>query len=183
MRDDLHRTTAVSRPLRRVLRYAAREADRATRLPRAIEEAVRVTIAKQIRSPWLESVKKKLSESADDLFRETRVRDVVRECGASAITPLEREVAECMRARAAFQQASPDLLVRAMREIAKRVGERSCEQLSAIVGKKDGFHLRKILAAARPLCQPQDLIDSSGTVVKLTRLPREDIDLDEPIAP
>src|SRR5712691_5808106 len=43
MRDDLHRTVRVSRPWRRVLRHAGREADRVSRLPQALEEAVRIT--------------------------------------------------------------------------------------------------------------------------------------------
>jgi hypothetical protein len=124
-----------------------------------------------------------LSESNGDFFHETRISEVVRKCGALTVTPLEREVVENMRARVAFQPLSPHLLADAMREVAKRVEERSCEQLPALVGRKDGAQLRKVLNTARPLCQPQNLIDSSGNVVPGNRSPREDIDLNEPVAP
>lgn len=183
MRDDLHRTVPVPRHWKRVLRHATREADRVTRLPRAMEDAVRTDLARHIRRSWIESVRNALSEGNGDFFRETRIGEVVRQCGALAVTPSEREVAECMRARAAFRQNSPHLLADAMRDVAKRVEERSCEQLPALVGKKDSAQLRKVLNTARRLCQPQNLIDSSGNVVPGNRSPREDIDLNEPIAP
>lgn len=181
MRDDLHRTVAVSRPLRRVLRYAVRPADRNTRLPQAIDEAVRLTLAQQIRKPWLDVVRESLSQSDGDLFREMSAIEVARQCGASAITPLEREVAECMRARAAFRQASRDLLPAAMREVAKRVEERACEQLASVVGQGNAGQLRRILRDARRQCQPENLIDSVGHVTSASQLPPRAINLDEQV--
>jgi hypothetical protein len=183
MRDDLHRTVAVAKPLRRVLRYAVNQADRTVRLPRAIEEAVRLTLRAQIREHWLASVQYALTQRSADLFQESRISGAIYQCGEEAVTPLEREVVECIRARAAFRQTSDDLLADAMRDIATRVEERSCEQLSSAVGSKDGAQIRTILRAVRPLCQPKELIDSTGSVSRLTRLPDKQIDLDEPITP
>lgn len=183
MRDDLHRTVSVSRPLRRVLQYASRQADHRERLPRAIEEAVRVALRTQIRSPWLDVVRTALGEGGADLFPEHRIGDAVRQLSGLAVTPLEREVMECIRAQATFRGVSSSLLADAMRVVAKRVEERSCEQLSSIVGGKNEAEVRKILSAARPLCQAQELIDAAGSVIANSRLPGKGVELDEIVAP
>ena len=183
MRDDLHRTAPVTRPLRRVLRYASRPVDRAERLPRALEEAVRLEMRTQIRPSWLGSLRDQLTIAGDDLFHETRVSRVARQSLATAFTPLERELAERIRAVSVFGGAAKDnLLPEAMRDLAGRIKERSCEHLSSVVGRNDAKELRRVLEIAKNASRTSDLIDEAGNVTQVSRLPNGKIDLEEPLA-
>jgi hypothetical protein len=141
-----------------------------------------VVLRTQVRPLWLDTVRRSLDEKSEDLFPQYRLQSIVRQVGALAITPLEREVVECIRAQVAFRQLSSSLVAGAMRAVAKRVGERSCEQLCSAAGGQDGVALRRILGAARPRCRTEDLIDADGSVIEKSRLLPRNINLDEPIS-
>src|SRR5882672_9734840 len=167
MRDDLHRTVGVSRRWQRVLRHAQSKMDRPTRLPASLSDAARLTLKDSIRSPWLDGLRSAVREGASDLFGQERLVSSVREFAGIAATPLEREVAECVRGRAVFHRSGSDPFVGAMREVAERVVERSCEQLVARVRAdhpKDAAELRRVLATAQHSCDISSLIDAAGGI-------------------
>jgi hypothetical protein len=147
-----------------------------------MEEAVREILKTQVRSDWLASTQEALERSRNDLFRQSQIGEAVRECGALAVTPLEREVAECMRAQIAFHHGSHSVLPAAMREVARRLEERSHEQLASSVGGNDGKQLRRILAQARGLCHAEELIEPTGAVSAASRLKKTPISLDEEVS-
>jgi hypothetical protein len=180
MRDDLHRTLGVSRRWSRVLRYAKSKADRQSRLPNSLTEAVRLTLSDGMRASWLSAVRVAVRDGSADLFGNDRLAASLRHSLTTAATPLEREVAECLRGRATFQ-ASSDLFGDSVREVAGRVVERSCEQLVAKVRvhhPRDAGELRGILHVALSSCDIGGLVDPAGGIAP-GKKPPAGIDLDE----
>ncbi len=182
MRDDLHRTVGVGQRWRGVIRNAKAKADRVDRLPVSVVDAVRLSLNDGLRKSWLADLRTAVIQGSSDLFSGDRMRAALHQCASSATSVVEREVAECVRARAAFESTG-QLVTGAVVEVGGRLRDRQFELLVAQVrGKypKDAAELRAVFLAARDKCDISKVVDGSGNIASRS-IKKKRIELDEAV--
>jgi len=183
MRDDLHRTVAVAPAWRTVLRYAPNKADRLSRLPNALEEAVRSSLRRSLTQPFVQSLRDSLSRR--DLFSETNaVRHAFEQCAKGIVTAGDREVYDCVRAGMSFNRNADSLLVSSMHEYAQRCAQRNLEHLVAetrLVHAPSAAELRAVLDHASASCDFAGLIDWQGNIGPRPGKAHGELNLEEPV--
>lgn len=180
MRDDLHRTVGVSQRWRRVIRNAKAKADRVDRLPTSVVDAVRLSLSDGIRKSWLSDLRGAVNQGSSDLFGSDRMQAALRQCASSAASTVEREVVDCVRARAAFE-SNGQLVTGAVLEVGGRLRDRHFELLVAQVKAKyprDAAELRGVFQAAKEKCDISSVLDGSGNIASRA-VKKAGINLDE----
>jgi len=186
MRDDLHRTVAVPRPWKTVLRYAPNKIDRLTRMPGAIEEAVRSDLDSSLSPECVRSLRATLAHGLSDLLGSDSVDSAILRCATTIQTPADRELYEIVRTAAAFKRQDANVFVSCMRELTNRAVDRNYEHLVAAVRMEHASSARELrgyLEAARRSCDFSKLIDADGNIAPRKRARRKTVELNEVIAP
>ena len=180
MRDDLHRTVGVNQRWRRVIRNAKAKSDRIERLPASVVDAVRLSLNDGIRKSWLTDLRTAVSEGSSDLFGPDRMHAALRQFASNAASTVEREVVDCVRARAAFE-SNGQLVTGALVEVGARLRDRQFELLVAQVRAKypkDAAELRAVFSAAKQKCDMSEVLDGSGGIAS-RGIKKRAIDLNE----
>jgi hypothetical protein len=180
MRDDLHRTVGLNQRWRRVIRNAKAKADRIERLPASVVDAVRLSLNDGIRKSWLTDLRTAVREASSDLFGPDQMHAALRQFATNAASTVEREVVDCVRARAAFE-SNGQLVTGAVVEVGARLRDRQFELLVAQVRAKyprDAAELRGVLSAAKEKCDMAKVVDGFGNIASRS-VKKLGIDLNE----
>jgi tellurite resistance protein len=185
MRDDLHRTAAVTAVWKTVLRYAPNKAERLTHLPRTLEDAVRSDLRTNLSPELVRALRGVVSHGVGDLFGSEGVGAAILSYASSVQTSTDRELFEIVRAASAFKRNDPNAFAACVEELIGRVVDRSFEHLVAKVRMEhiaSARELRGVLNVARKSCNFAKLMDSEGNIAPRERRRNKAIDLSEVIA-
>jgi hypothetical protein len=164
MRDDLHRTLALSRPWQRVLRHAQREADR-DKVPGDIQRAVDEHMRAEISPDWRKTFIADLTTTTSDLFGLDKQVQVIDQAERQCRTPLERRLCETVRGLHDRDGARAGLYEDAEKDVRLQFTRSNIEQLCA-----------KLQPHARPgevLAMQAQLISASAQTQIETQPPKK----------
>ena len=154
MRDDLHRTPALLRPLRSAVRHAARAAD-ADRVAYDLSRAANQQLDVGLRQQFVDGLRDALGESHGQLFPESRM-DSLRSIEQLAKHPVERGLVEAARAVCIRSPETPDIVDAAKRVVFGQLVDNGIEHSAAAVriefGSKQSVPLRMAMLRHRAEC-------------------------------
>jgi hypothetical protein len=154
MRDDLHRTPALTRYWKTAVRHAERVADR-DRVAYDLSRAAKQEMDARIRPEWLNGLRDACGGNHGQLFPETQVEALSTYEGTTR-SPLEQRVLEITRATCLQRPGSTDVVDSSMREVHQLLVESGIEHVAAAVRQDKGVsqarQLRACLAGQQAKC-------------------------------
>lgn len=154
MRDDLHRTPALLRSWRNVVRHAARQAD-ANLVAYDMSRAANQQIEAGLRKEFVDALSDALGGNHGQLFPESRL-DSLRTIEQVASHPVERGLVEAARAVCLRSPESSNVVQAAQCVLFKRIIDNGIEHCAAAVrvqfGSAQSAPLRMSLLGHRAEC-------------------------------
>lgn len=153
MRDDLHRTPALTRYWRTAVRHAERPADH-SRIAYDVSRAAVQDMDTRIRPEWIASLKEACGDGAGHLFPESRV-EALSSYEGTAQTHLEQRLLEITRANCLRQPHAADTVDASRGELHKLLVESGLEHVTAAVRQDKGVEQARQLRACLSKHQAQ----------------------------